>query len=127
MLNIPTPFPQPGSAGLIRLDGSRVLARIQQVHEDGVCTIFLGNHFGSSGTKRVPLAEIEDGTPLTDDEKVELARLDRDMAGKARVPARKLQRFNQLKEREENAPVLAGLLARHQRSLERQQQHVTVA
>lgn len=122
MLNTENRFPQPGSAGLLSLDGSRVLARIQQVHQDGRATIFIGNLFGSSGTRRVPLAEIEDGTPLSDREEAELVRLERDMAGKARVAPKKLQRFNALSARAQNAPVLKALLDRHRRSLERQTQ-----
>ncbi|HEV7658806.1 MAG TPA: hypothetical protein VGO55_03065 [Allosphingosinicella sp.] len=122
MLDNHAPFPLAGSAALIDLDGSRALARINLVHDDGTRTVFIGNHFRASATKRVPLNDLIDGTPLTDAEVGELAKLDREMAGKARSTAKKLQRFNVLLDRQANAPVLEGLLARHRRSLERQGQ-----
>lgn len=127
MLNNNAPFPLAGSAALIEQGGVRVLARINRVNEDGTRTIFIGNNWAASATKTVPLAELQDGTPLTDAEVRELAKLDADLAGKARVPAKKLQRFNALMERQTLAPILTGLLARHRRSLGRQSQLPEVA
>lgn len=74
MLTTDAPFPQVGSYALHRDDYKTRLARIQQRQGDTALISFPCEP-GASGTRTVPLAELEDATPLTSAERAELKDL----------------------------------------------------
>lgn len=109
MLHPATNFPQVGSyclyedKDLPRGERRPELARILEVGAS-VALIALPLREGrASGNKRVPLADLIDGTPLTDEEKVEEVELFRAVLGKDRLtPAlrRKKDRHDALRQRQ---------------------------
>lgn len=113
MLPIPTPFPQVGSYCLHRLEGRTVLARIQNRFDDGTALISLPLVPDvASGAPRVPVAELIDGTPLTEAERAELLRLTGELLQKKRHPKAKKDRADALRQRDIHAGVMARLVAR---------------
>lgn len=117
MLDSNTPFPQAGSYGLFQAAGTTELARIMSrppatEGAEPFAEISLPLVYGASGNKRVPLADVLDGTPLTKGEEAEYRRLDRELAGQSRPNRTKHARLQQLRLRSIRAPMLKDLLDR---------------
>lgn len=87
MLSAPTPFPEVGSYGLYhdpaQAPGER-RTELVRILERGstVALVAFPLRDGAGGNRRVALADIIDGTPLDDDERRELADLQRHLHGR---------------------------------------------
>lgn len=107
MLKVPTPFPQVGSYA-VHIDDTLPLAqqraelvRILEIDEQ-MALVAYPLREGSSGNRRVALAELTDGTPLTRDEQRELADLQRHLRGRDRLrggQVRQAKRCDDLRKR----------------------------
>jgi hypothetical protein len=90
MLQVETPFPNPGSRGLLIEGAQAHPVRVMQ-HLPGrargknrLVTVSLLDRQGvASGTRRVKIADLENAQALDDAEKAELVALERKLAGKA--------------------------------------------
>ena len=67
---------------------------------------------GASGQRTVPISILHDATPLTADERDELASLEKRLTGKARRRRADELRFDALTERAELAPIHARQVRR---------------
>jgi hypothetical protein len=77
MLRVPTPFPEQGSFALLDHDGRTHAVRILQRDQEGFVRISLPARLGAaSGNLRVPFDQLIDPTPLTEEERAELKRLE---------------------------------------------------
>jgi len=113
MLADPTPFPAAGSYGLHAVGGTTRLARIIARNRDGSVIISIPSLPGASGNRCVPLDQVRDGTPLTDEERAEQLKLAASLRSIARPgPAarRRRARLDALREREIDARLLGELL-----------------
>ena len=132
MLSAETPFPQVGSYALLvdrDLPPERQraeLVRIQYRHlampgDSALVTVAFPLRGGADGTKRVPLAELIDGTPLASVESRRMTDLRRELAG-SRVRGRKAKDalYQALRTRAIWAPHFERLLSEARR-LEQQQ------
>jgi hypothetical protein len=112
MLKTSAEFPHAGSFALFvdsTLPPSQQraeLVRIQivhfAVHPSTLVTITFPLRQGASGTKRVPVADLIDGTPLNYDERREHADLERHLKGRTRLTPRlkaMVQRAEKLRQR----------------------------
>lgn len=109
MLAQPTPFPQVGSYGLHRVQGGTRLARIQQrdcVGGEDYALISYPSRTGASGNLTVPLADLIDATPLTDDENRELRALSGELPSRRAARNAAKLRLEQLANRRIFARVL---------------------
>jgi hypothetical protein len=107
MLKTPTPYPQVGSYGLVDHEGELRLARI--IARDGErATIALPTRFGAGGNLTLDLAQVQDGTSLSDQEQAEYAELERRLAGAARPRKADLARFEALRLRSIRSDTLAS-------------------
>lgn len=75
MLAVHAPFPEVGSYGLLCVDGATRLARIIARNPGDSAVVSLPELAGASGNRTVPLAQIRDGTPLSDAERAEMRHL----------------------------------------------------
>lgn len=110
MLSSSTPYPQVGSHGLIEHEGKTRLAWIIG-HKGADLVVSLPNRRGAAGILTVPAERILDGTPLTDDERIELDRL-----GRAGRRGKNRARYDSLRLRDIRSEALADLLAAHPKS-----------
>ncbi len=90
MLKPAAEFPHPGSYGLLvddTLPVSQQRAELVRLLEVGcqVALVAFPLRFGAHGNRRVALAELKDGTPLTKGEERELADLQRHLHGRDRL------------------------------------------
>lgn len=113
MLSVYAPFPERGSYGLYVVDGVTRLARIISRNPDDSAVVSLPALAGASGNRTVPLAQIRDGTPLSDADRDEM----RELAGKllsTRKPSptarARRARLEALRCREIDARLLAELM-----------------
>jgi hypothetical protein len=89
MLHVDTPFPEVGSFALYQdpdLPMPERRSELARIIERGVSValISLPLRLGAGGNKRVPLADLIDGTPLTKAEERELTDLDRSLRSRVR-------------------------------------------
>jgi hypothetical protein len=117
MLKAPTPFPQVGSYALLELDGTAQAVRIQRkdpATPDEATVALQSVANAASGFRTVPLAELIDGTPLTEAEAQEYRELERTVPA---APSRSNRvkeaqaRYAALRERAIHSDTLARLLA----------------
>lgn len=113
MLPFQTEFPQIGSYALIQIEGRLQLARLQERFEDGrvLISLPLVPHV-ATGSSRVPLSDLIDGTPLTAAEQEELRRLSAELTEPKRHAARKVARASALRERDIHAELMARMVAK---------------
>lgn len=145
MLQSTAPFPEIGCHALILVDpddplrnrGDRVTsvqatayvaARVlrytaDQRHSPGepvrYATVSIPGIEGASGQRTLPASLLRDATPLTADERRELADLAGRLTGKARASRKLVARHDDLAQRAELAPVLARQLRAAERETER--------
>jgi hypothetical protein len=113
MLNVPAPFPHPGSYALHAREGRTHLVRIQYWNIDGLAVIsFPLVRDVASGTCTVPREELLDGTPLTPAERAEMDRLIAHNSCLKRPKGRSVDRAAVLASRDHAALIMAPLLAR---------------
>jgi len=112
MLRVETEFPNVGAKALLIENHRGLPVRILQNGEGKgrrrQVLIALLDRDGSSGNRRVALADLEDATPLTHAEEAEYIALEIELAGQARPLKRKANRLERLR-----------LRAVHHRELER--------
>lgn len=127
MLATETRFPWPGSYAILNDGGRAAVARIHKQHRnfDGeiIATVTVEGRDGSSGVRGVPLAELQDPTPLTPEEESELLRLHADIGdgkawadGRTKAARAARARFAELTLRRINAETLAALRAKQRRA-----------
>ncbi|QAY77899.1 hypothetical protein [Sphingosinicella sp. BN140058] len=114
MLRTPAPFPQVGSYALTIHQDEITLARIQGRNGEDA-TISLPLFSGASGNRTVPLGELIDATPLSDDEASEWSALNQFDFGTSPPRAGTAKRvhwdrYRALTERDIQSPVLERLL-----------------
>jgi hypothetical protein len=101
MLSVTAPFPHPGAKALLIETHRAVPVRILQNGEGRgrrrQVLIALLDRDGSSGNRRVPLADLEDATPLTEKEEAEFRQLEVELAGQARPLKAKATRLERLR------------------------------
>lgn len=115
MLKVHAPFPQVGSYALLEEGGKTFLVRIQ--HRDpegqGLALISFPGSYNASGNRKVAIADLIDGTPLTDAERREYAALEGALAGtSASTRSKKYKRYMALRLRDIAADSLAEALRR---------------
>jgi hypothetical protein len=101
MLRTEAPFPNVGAKALLIETHRAIPVRILQNGEgrgkSRQVLIALLDRDGSSGNRRVPLADLEDATPLTEAEQHEYIALEIELAGKARPLKAKAARLERLR------------------------------
>lgn len=113
MLRTPTPFPQVGSYALIEIDGRHHLARIQHRTHGGDAVISLPLMPDvASGNRTVGFDALVDGTPLSEFDRGELARLDEEIARTVRPNRARQAKVDALRARDINSRSLAEMLQR---------------
>ncbi|HEV2865456.1 MAG TPA: hypothetical protein VGX37_03000 [Allosphingosinicella sp.] len=125
MLGIDAPFPNPGAKALLihahQAFPVRIMQRVQP-HERTrrnaeELLVSLLDRVGSSGNRRVALADLADASPLSEAELAEMEKLERDLAGSdltAKGHARKAARYERLRLRAVYADQLAAAERRAQ-------------
>jgi hypothetical protein len=101
MLRTEAPFPNVGAKALLVENHRGLPVRILQNGEgrgkSRQVLIALLDRDGSSGNRRVPLADLEDATPLTEREEAEYKRLEVELAGQSRPLKAKADRLERLR------------------------------
>lgn len=106
MLKVPAPYPQVGSYALFVDD--LLATELQRAELVRLQSTPLGKEgalvswplrVGSSGSRRVPLADLIDATPLTKAEEREMHDLDRELRGRKRPDKAKAPRCEALRRR----------------------------
>lgn len=112
MLHIAAPFPNVGATALLieahQALPVRILQRLDGRGRNVRLQVSIQDREGSSGVRRVKLADLEDATPLTDAEEAELQRLERELAGQSRPLKAKAKRCERLRLRAVHAEQLAA-------------------
>lgn len=111
MINHPAPFPEVSSFALKAEGTETVLARIIAKDGAGNVTISLPHRPGASGVQTLPLAELIDGTALTDEEREEYEALIRQPQKAKRRNPEIERRINRLRIRDIYSAVLDAHLA----------------
>lgn len=115
MIKSPAAFPFPGCYALHVVAGAPDLVRIiewvgPQAENGTTVLVSYPLRRGASGNSQVPVAELIDATPLSANERIELARLEVGLAGKARSKKLHLAREAQLRTRWVNSEVRQRLI-----------------
>src|SRR5690349_17226481 len=111
MLRAETAFPQQGSYALLPEGSDTHLVRINHRPNPAEAIVTFPLPPGATGTRRGNLADLVDGTPLTEAEAAELDRLTakrNGVLGRGQRPRRD-QRYDELAARAGNASLLAEL------------------
>lgn len=119
MLSVAAPFPNPGAMALLieahQAHPVRIMSNGEGRGRHREVMISLLDRAGSSGNRRVRLSDLEDPTPLSEAEKAEYRKLERELAGQARPMKGKYDRLERLRLRALHAERMAAEERRVQR------------